>query len=101
LAAQALGAQHILGVLMPSPYSSDHSINDSIELAKNLKANYTTLPINDAFEVTKKTLAKEFENTHENVAEENIQSRLRGLLLMAMSNKFGHVLLNTSNKSEL
>jgi NAD+ synthase (glutamine-hydrolysing) len=101
LAVQALGAENVLGVLMPSPYSSDHSIDDSIALAKNLNSNYSILPISDAFEVAKKTLAKEFENTQENVAEENIQSRLRGLLLMAMSNKFGHILLNTSNKSEL
>lgn len=101
LAAEALGAENVLGVLMPSPYSSQHSIDDSLKLAENLGAKTIKLPIHQPFESIKESLSEQFAGLEENVAEENIQSRLRGVLLMAMSNKFGYILLNTSNKSEL
>lgn len=101
LAVQALGKENVLGVLMPSPYSSQHSIDDSIALAKNLDSNYKILPINEGFEAIKQTLSTTFEGKKEDVTEENIQSRIRAVLLMALSNKDGYILLNTSNKSEL
>ncbi len=100
LAVQALGKENVLGVLLPSPYSSDHSISDSLELASRLGARTETIPIGDAFHQIQQTLASQFHGLPENLAEENMQARIRGVLLMAMSNKFGSILLNTSNKSE-
>lgn len=100
LACQALGASNVMAVLMPSKYSSDHSIKDAEDLVKNLGCKSTIIPIKNIAEVFENTLATEFENLPKNLAEENIQSRSRGVLLMAMSNKFGYILLNTSNKSE-
>lgn len=101
LAAEALGPKNVLGVLMPSPYSSEHSITDSLKLAENINGQTLKLPIDENFISVKNTLAESFNGLKEDVTEENIQSRLRGLLLMALSNKFGYILLNTSNKSEL
>ncbi len=100
LAARALGADNVRAVLMPSEFSSDHSINDARDLAKNLGIQYDIIPIQKAYESFKELLYPHFLGTSFSVAEENIQARTRGVLLMAMSNKFGSILLNTSNKSE-
>jgi len=101
LAVKALGHENVRALLMPSVYSSDHSVSDAIKLAETLHVKYDIVPIQQSFESLLKTLHPLFENLHENVTEENIQARVRGLLLMALSNKFGHILLNTSNKSEI
>ncbi len=100
LAEKALGAENIRVLLMPSQYSSDHSINDARALAENLHVQYDIVPINAMVQAFETGLSDVFEGTQPNVAEENIQARIRGSLLMALSNKFGHILLNTSNKSE-
>lgn len=100
LAADALGAENVLGLIMPSPYSSQHSIDDALNLAKNIGAHTETLPINDLFKEFKTSLKETFAGLPENIAEENIQARIRAILLMAVSNKKGYLLLNTSNKSE-
>ena len=100
LAEKALGASNIHVLLMPSRYSSDHSIDDALKLAENLGVKYDILkihPIVDAFDLALKPV---FMGRAEDLAEENIQARIRGTLLMGLSNKFGHILLNTSNKSE-
>ena len=101
IASCAIGPENVLGVLMPSPYSSDHSVNDALELARNLGIVIEQLPIGDLMETYDRTLADLFVNTTFGIAEENIQSRIRGNLLMAISNKFGHLLLSTGNKSEM
>ncbi len=101
IAAAAIGADKVLGVLMPSPYSSEHSISDAIELAANLGINTETIPIGDLMQGFDRTLNPLFIGTEFGLAEENIQSRIRGNLLMAISNKFGHLLLSTGNKSEM
>jgi NAD+ synthase (glutamine-hydrolysing) len=100
IAADALGAENVLGVLMPSAFSSDHSVNDAKELAKNLNCPYYIIPIHEAIQSFEKSLQPWFNGLPFNTAEENIQARSRAVFLMALSNKFGHVLLNTSNKSE-
>lgn len=100
LAVEALGAENVLAVLMPSKYSSEGSVVDAEKLAENLGCKYTTIPIQDMVNSVEASLSKEFEGKSPDVTEENIQARSRGLLLMAMSNKFGYILLNTSNKSE-
>jgi len=101
IAAEALGAENVLGVLMPSPYSSDHSVNDALELAENLGIHTQTLAIGELMTGYDHTLDTMFTGTEFGIAEENIQSRIRGNLLMAISNKFGHLLLSTGNKSEM
>jgi NAD+ synthase (glutamine-hydrolysing) len=101
IATDALGAEHVLGVLMPSPYSSRGSIDDALALAANLGIDTITLPIEDAMHAMDRTLAEAFKGTERGVAEENIQARIRGNLLMALSNKRGALLLTTGNKSEL
>ncbi|MEG4801422.1 NAD+ synthase [Microcoleus sp. ARI1-B5] len=101
IASCAIGPENVLGVLMPSPYSSDHSVNDALELAKNLGIAIEMLPIGDLMKTYDRTLADLFVHTTFGIAEENIQSRIRGNLLMAISNKFGHLLLSTGNKSEM
>jgi len=101
IASCAIGPENVLGVLMPSPYSSDHSVNDALELARNLGIAIQLLPIGDLMKTYDRTLADLFVNTTFGIAEENIQSRIRGNLLMAISNKFGHLLLSTGNKSEM
>jgi NAD+ synthase (glutamine-hydrolysing) len=101
LSTKALGSENVLPVMMPSSFSSDHSLSDSIELCNNLKIDPDKIPIQKIYESFLKDLDYKFSDTEFNVAEENIQSRIRGTLLMALSNKFGHILLNTSNKSEL
>ena len=100
LAARALGEDNVRVLLMPSEFSSDHSINDARKLAENLGVQYDIIPIQKAFESFKELLYSHFLGTGFNIAEENIQARIRGVLLMALSNKFGNILLNTSNKSE-
>ncbi len=100
LAARALGEDNVRAVLMPSEFSSGHSINDARDLAKNLGIQYDIIPIQKAFEAFKELLYPHFLGTSFNIAEENIQARIRAVLLMALSNKFGNILLNTSNKSE-
>lgn len=101
LAVKALGPQNVKAILMPSLFSSDHSINDARQLAENLGCPYEIIPITPSFERVQESLKPYFNNLPFNIAEENIQSRLRGVILMALSNKFGYILLNTSNKSEL
>jgi NAD+ synthase (glutamine-hydrolysing) len=101
IATAALGKENVFGVLMPSPYSSEHSIQDALALAENLGIKTTTLPIGNLMQAYDKTLADLFANTEFGLAEENIQSRIRGNLLMAISNKFGYLLLSTGNKSEM
>jgi NAD+ synthase (glutamine-hydrolysing) len=100
LAVRALGAENVNVLLMPSQYSSDHSINDAVALADKLKVKYEILPIHEIALAFERTLADTFRNLPSDLAEENIQARVRGTLLMAFSNKFGFILLNTSNKSE-
>ncbi|MUL36556.1 NAD+ synthase [Gloeocapsopsis dulcis] len=101
IATAALGKENVLGVLMPSPYSSEHSVKDALQLATNLGIQTQTLPIEELMQGYDKTLVSLFANTEFGLAEENIQSRIRGNLLMAISNKFGHLLLSTGNKSEM
>jgi len=101
IAVDAIGAESVIGVGMPSEYSSEGSITDARELSCNLGIHFEILPIGDIFHEFKGTLRKVFEGKTEDVTEENIQSRIRGSLLMAMSNKFGALVLSTGNKSEL
>jgi NAD+ synthase (glutamine-hydrolysing) len=101
LAVDSLGADNVVGVSMPSPYSSPGSIDDALALARNLGIRCLQIPIGDAFATFKKQFNEIFAGLPEDTTEENIQSRLRGMILMALSNKFGHLLLTTGNKSEL
>jgi NAD+ synthase (glutamine-hydrolysing) len=101
LACEALGAQNVRAILMPSQYSTDHSVSDAVQLSKNLANPYDILPIKNIYDTFITELQPVFKDLPFSVAEENIQSRSRGNLLMAISNKFGYILLNTSNKSEL
>ena len=101
IAADAMGPENVLGVLMPSTYSSAGSVDDSLELARNLGIRTVTLPIAGIMQSYDATLAKVFRGRQPDVTEENIQSRIRGTLLMALSNKFGSLLLTTGNKSEM
>ena len=101
LACDALGKENVRAILMPSLYSTDHSVNDAIALSSNLNNPYDIIRINDVYESFLQTLDPIFNGLPFSLAEENIQSRTRGNLLMAISNKFGYILLNTSNKSEL
>jgi NAD+ synthase (glutamine-hydrolysing) len=101
LACEALGKANVRAVLMPSPYSTEHSVKDAVELSKKLDNPYDIIKIADIYETFLSTLQPIFKDLPFSVAEENIQSRSRGNILMAIANKFGYVLLNTSNKSEL
>ncbi|MFN8968234.1 MAG: NAD+ synthase [Pseudanabaena sp.] len=101
IAAEAIGKENVLGVLMPSPYSSAHSITDAIALAHNLGISTQTIPIQPMMEAFDASLSNLFAGQTSDVTEENLQSRIRGSLLMAISNKFGHLLLSTGNKSEI
>jgi len=100
LAQRALGAKNVRVLLMPSQFSSDHSINDARQLAINLNIQYDIIYIEDVYKSYEAVLKPHFAGTTFNVTEENLQARIRGMLLMAISNKFGNILLNTSNKSE-
>ena len=101
LAAEALGPENVLGVAMPSRHSPGHSLADAQALATNLGIHYRVVPIEPAFQVALDTLNPFFEGFEPDVTEENIQARIRGMLLMAMSNKYGSLVLTTGNKSEL
>lgn len=101
LAARALGQDNVRLVLMPSQYSSDHSVQDARALAKNLGSQYELVPIETIYERFMGELKTHFWATEFGLTEENLQARIRGTLLMAFSNKFGNILLNTSNKSEM
>ena len=100
IAEKALGKENVLAVLLPSPYSSQHSIDDAKQLAENLGVEYQIIPIDKAFAEVQKSLHPIFKDAPVDLTEENIQARLRGLILMALSNKYGYIVLNTSNKSE-
>jgi NAD+ synthase (glutamine-hydrolysing) len=101
IAVEALGSANVLGVSMPGPYSSEGSKSDAMALARNLGIEFKTLPIGDVFDAYKKALAPAFGVRPMDVAEENIQARIRGNYLMALSNKFGSMVLSTGNKSEM
>jgi len=101
LAAEALGPERVTGVAMPSRYSSDHSLADARKLAENLGIGYMEIPIEPVHAAMEQVLSPAFRGLPSDVTEENIQARIRGNILMALSNKFGHLLLTTGNKSEL
>lgn len=101
LACEALGVENVRAILMPSEFSSDHSVSDAEQLSKTLNNPYDIVPIKPVYETFLSTLKPIFKDLPFSVAEENIQSRSRGNILMAIANKFGYILLNTSNKSEL
>lgn len=101
LAVAALGAEHVLGVALPGPYSSAESLMDAKQLAANLGIQFVTLPIAELFDAYRERLAATFKGRGEDVTEENLQARIRGNLLMALSNKFRALVLSTGNKSEL
>ncbi len=101
LACEALGSENVRAILMPSPYSTEHSVHDAEQLSKTLNNPYDIIRINSIYEDFLKTLKPIFNDLPFSVAEENTQSRIRGNLLMGIANKFGYILLNTSNKSEL
>lgn len=100
LACEALGAENVMAVLMPSVYSSDHSLTDALDLVKNTGCRHEIVPIQPMADAFHQSLDKAFNGLAPDVTEENIQARIRGTLLMAFSNKLGYILLNTSNKSE-
>jgi NAD+ synthetase len=101
VAVKAVGAENVVGVAMPSPYSSEHSLSDARELAENLGIEFHTIPIEAPMKAFDNILAPTFKGTKPDTTEENIQARLRGMTLMALSNKFGYLVLTTGNKSEL
>lgn len=101
LACDALGKDNVRAILMPSPYSTSHSVDDAVQLSKNLGNPYDIVRINDVYNAMLKTVEPLFNGLPFSLAEENMQSRTRGNILMAIANKFGYILLNTSNKSEL
>jgi len=101
IACKALGAEHVLGLMMPSPHSSAGSISDSVALAKNLGMKTITIPIGQAMQEFENMLSESFAGMEKDTTEENLQARLRGVILMAFSNKFKRLLLSTGNKSEL
>ena len=101
IASDALGAVKVHGISMPSLFSSGHSLNDAKELADNLEINYETIAIQDVVNSFETLLKPQFDGTKRNVAEENIQARMRGNILMALSNKFGWMVLATGNKTEI
>jgi NAD+ synthase (glutamine-hydrolysing) len=100
IAAEALGNSNVRSLLLPSMWSSEHSLTDAAELADNLGIKYDVVSITDSYNAVTKSLKPLFDDRPEDVTEENIQARIRAVMLMAASNKFGHILLNTSNKSE-
>ncbi len=100
LAAEALGNENLRVLLMPSRYSSDHSVNDAVQLAMTLGIQHETIPIQPMVDSFEQSLSGIFSGLKNDITEENIQARTRGILLMAISNKFGNILLNTTNKSE-
>ena len=101
IAVDALGPDNVLGVALPSPYSSPDSLDDAKKLAENLGCRFEVLPISDLFSCFRRSLDPFFTGLEEDITEQNLQARIRGNLLMALSNKFGHLLLTTGNKSEM
>jgi NAD+ synthase (glutamine-hydrolysing) len=101
IAVDALGSEHVHGLMMPSPFNSPESLEDAAILAKKLGISSDVIPIDTVFDTYRDALAQQFEGTTFNIAEENLQTRIRGNILMAMSNKFGWMVLTTGNKSEL
>jgi NAD+ synthase (glutamine-hydrolysing) len=101
VAVEALGPKNVTGVLMPSRYTSEGSNTDAVSLAKNLGIDTQTIPIGPAFDAYREMLEDAFKGLPEDVTEENLQSRIRGNILMALSNKFGWIVLSTGNKSEM
>jgi len=101
LAVQALGKENVLPVLMPGPFSSDHSVNDAMQMVKILETEHYLINITSAYETMLCSLEQPFNDNSFGLTQENIQARLRGMTLMALSNKKGHILLNTTNKSEM
>lgn len=101
VAVNAIGAENVEVLIMPSQYSSDHSVSDAVKLADNYAVKYHIVNIEKSYNTILETLSPLFGDTSFSVAEENVQSRLRGVMLMALSNKFGHIVLNTSNKCEI
>lgn len=101
LACEALGPEHVHALLMPSQYSTSHSVDDAVRLSEQLQNRYDIIAIKDIFDVIDQSLNPVFGDLPFDVTEENIQSRIRGLLVMALANKYNYILLNTSNKSEL
>lgn len=101
IAAAAIGPQNILGVAMPSPYSSEHSVSDARDLAMNLGIEFQAIPISEPMTAFDTIMQPTFAQTKKDVTEENIQARIRGMILMSISNKFGYLVLTTGNKSEL
>jgi NAD+ synthase (glutamine-hydrolysing) len=100
LAARALGNDNVKAVLLPSRYSSEHSINDAVALAENLNVPYDIIHVEKAFKSFEETMSQWFDGLPADITEENLQARIRAVILMSLSNKFGYILLNTSNKSE-
>jgi NAD+ synthase (glutamine-hydrolysing) len=100
LAERALGKENVKAILLPSQFSSDHSVKDAEDLAKNLGVSYDIIPIEKSYHQMMDLLSPQFKGLPFDLAEENMQARIRGVILMALSNKFGYILLNTSNKSE-
>ena len=101
LAKEALGKENVWSLYMPSPYSSPESLEDAKELSKNLGIRCDVLPITNCFQLLKKELSPIFNDAPEGLAEENMQARLRGIMLMSISNKMGGMVLSTGNKSEI
>jgi len=101
IAASTIGPEKVLGVIMPSRFTSKESVEDAIELSRNLGIRYEIIPIEEVFSAYLGSLAPVFKDTTQDVTEENLQARVRGNILMAISNKFGHLVLSTGNKSEL
>ncbi len=100
LAVRALGPENVLALLMPSPFSSQHSVDDARQLAENLGISYKIIPISNVYDACLELLTPHFKGRPFDITEENLQARIRAIVLMAFSNKFGYILLNTSNKSE-
>ena len=101
LTVRALGSENVRAILMPSEFSTSHSVDDAVQLAENLGVEYTIIPIKEVYHTYNNLLQPFFEGRPFDVTEENIQARIRGMILMALSNKLNYILLNTSNKSEI
>ncbi|MBM4054589.1 MAG: NAD+ synthase [Planctomycetes bacterium] len=101
LAAEALGSENVIGVIMPSQFSSQGSVDDAVKLSKNLGIAYRIFPIKDLFDHYQNVLSEEFKGIPPDITEENLQARIRGNIIMALSNKYGYLVLSTGNKSEM
>jgi NAD+ synthase (glutamine-hydrolysing) len=101
VAVDALGADKVRAIMMPSPYTADISWIDSRDMVERIKVRYDEISINECFSAFRSTLSEEFKGLKEDTTEENIQARIRGTLLMALSNKYGSIVLTTGNKSEM